>query len=108
MRQFIGSTNVLTATARFADLEAVGVTGEAARLIVKQTSGERAHARTQVVVDAAEAYLREAVPYTPETAAHDKAEAYLGMAFVLLADMVGVGGTDGIEGAATMRHPELL
>ena len=54
MRQFIGSTNVVTAASRFADLEAVGVTGEAARLIVKKSAGERAQARTQTVVDAAE------------------------------------------------------
>ena len=89
----IDTANVLefaTATALVAYLASQGVMGAAANAIIRET----AHARHQARVEAT------------KKAAIEEAEGKITMACALLViDLMGVGGRDGVEGAASARYP---
>jgi hypothetical protein len=80
-----------------------GVEGAALDILLGETAPMRHKARVAVALECAENYYLTALKLerhevSPETLA-------AGAMSVLWADVVGVGGRDGVEGAATARHP---
>jgi hypothetical protein len=84
----------MTRAAMAAHLATLGVVGAAADALLRETAPARHAARVEAALAAARAY--------------DEFERGDAIALaILLADAMGVGGRDGVEGAATLRHPAL-
>lgn len=94
---------VMTRQCREVELENAGVTGVALECLLRETAPERHASRVAYARWAAEEYYLDQVrierdEMSPEGLA-------VAAQAVLLADMIGVGGRDGVEGLATTRHP---
>jgi len=103
MTTTITTPKVLLRQDRQDSLEAAGVFGSALNCLLRETAKERHDSRVAAARWAAEEY------YLARTAL-DRDEVgeptlTLAAGVILWADVIGIGGRDGVEGAATKRHP---
>lgn len=94
---------VLTRTARQAELEQRGATGEALECLLKETTHERHLSRVAYALWAAEEYYLAAMKLDRDEAS--LAQLTHGASMILWSDVIGIGGRDGVEGFASERHP---
>lgn len=80
-------------------LEDAGVFGDAAEQILRETAGRRHEWRSETALESARAWVRE------KTEMEADLSVEMGALCVLLADMGGPGGPQGIGGGSTSRHP---
>lgn len=90
----------LTRRDRLTALAALGVDGDALKCLLRETAAERHASRVAYARWAAEQHALTVMAVEPH---ETDAELHAGM--ILWADVIGVGGRDGVEGAATERHP---
>ena len=100
-RCFVNQINLLVITTRREaeqTLEAAGVTGAALEALLRDSAPARHQLRVRAATEAAHAWAHRLYP------AGSFKDNLLAMA-ILHADCMGVGGKDGVQGAATARHP---
>ena len=96
---------VMTRQCRETELEGRGVSGKAMECLLAETAQERHLSRVAYARWAAEEYYLNAAKLDRDEVTHDTLTLMAGA--ILWADVIGVGGRDGVEGAATTRHPAL-
>jgi hypothetical protein len=94
-------SSVLTAAALRGDLEALGLEGEAVNLVVDAQKGARVEARIDAVVKTALAAVD--TTDTTDNTDFDRRGQIAAAIALCLADMVGVGGRQGLTGEGTAR-----
>lgn len=94
---------VLTRQSREEELEQKGVTGAALECLLAETTQERHRSRVAYARWVAEEYYLNVAKLDRDEVTHDTLTLMAGA--ILWADVIGIGGRDGVEGAATARHP---
>ena len=97
---------VMTRECREAQLRGRGVSGKAMECLLAETAEERHLSRVAYARWAAEEYYLSAAGLDRDEVTHDTLTLMSGA--ILWADVIGVGGRDGVEGAATTRHPAFV
>jgi hypothetical protein len=96
----------MTRATRAAELEAKGVVGDALEALLAETAAERHASRVAYARAAAEEWARERAGLTPkEFSALPQESRDLMAGPVLAAEVLGVGGQDGVAGHGTARLP---
>lgn len=95
--------SLLTRQGREKGLESIGVTGAAAEAILRETTRERHESRVAYARWAAEEYYLEHAKLDREECEEDTLDMMVSL--IAWADIIGIGGRDGCDGAATERHP---
>jgi hypothetical protein len=85
------------------NLEISGVTGAALECLLWETAEERHQGRVGAAHKAAEEYYLRTVKLERAEVSPEGLE--IAAAAILWADVIGIGGRDGVEGAGTARHP---
>ena len=87
------------------ELAAKGVIGSALESLLRETGPARHKARVAAARVAAEEYYLQAWQLDRDEEASEFLQ--VGTGAILWADVVGIGGRDGVGGSATQRHPAL-
>lgn len=93
-------TTLKTAQARRWELRQLHITGPAAEMILRREAPLRHEERTRRVLEVAKEYVRERVVPFPDRPCDD---ALAAASFAV--DLVGVGGSEDLEGTASERLP---
>ena len=96
---------IMTRQCRETELEGRGVSGKAMECLLAETAQERHLSRVAYARWAAEEYYLSSAKLDRDEVTEDTLSLMAGA--ILWADVIGVGGRDGVEGAATTRHPAL-
>lgn len=94
---------VITRKSRETELALMGVTGAALECLLSETTQERHQSRVAYARLAAEEYYLDTSKLDRADMSRDTLKLVAGA--ILWADVVGVGGRDGVEGIGTARHP---
>lgn len=95
---------VVTRQAQAEAFESLGITGDALEALLKETAPKRHEARVSAAIAAAEDWVLETMHLTREDWLTGETLALMALC-VLYLDVAGIGGRDGVEGLATLRHP---